>query len=181
MVLFGFVLPIIISDISYLISYIIGSIAITIILTYLMKINRRTPFGNEMFGKIEGFKKFLELAEKPKLEELVNDNPKYFYNILPYTYALGISDKWIKKFEIMALEPPQWYYSSSLKAKNFSNFVNSTMNSISTSMVSSPSSSGGSGYSGGGSGGGSSGGGSGRWWRKFLVITIIFLKKLNID
>ena len=27
------------------------------------------------------------------------DDPDYFYNILPYTYALGISEKWINNFE----------------------------------------------------------------------------------
>lgn len=30
---------------------------------------------------------------------MVTNNPICFYDILPYTYVLGISDKWIKKFE----------------------------------------------------------------------------------
>ena len=51
----------------------------------------------------------METAEKEKLETLVMENPTYFYDILPYTYVLGISDKWIKKFESIAIEPPQWY------------------------------------------------------------------------
>ena len=41
------------------------------------------------------FKEFLEKVEKEKLEELVFQDPNYFYNILPFTYVLEVSDKWI--------------------------------------------------------------------------------------
>ena len=43
--------------------------------------------------------KDLVTAEKDKLESLVEKNPHYFYDILPYTYVLNISKKWIRKFE----------------------------------------------------------------------------------
>ena len=114
-----------------------------------------------MLGKIQGFKYFLETAEKPKLEELVMREPEYFYNILPYTYVLGVSSKWMKKFEDIALEAPRWYYGySTFDNHSFNRFMNSTYSSISTAMSSSPSSS----SSGGGfSGGGSGGGGGGSW------------------
>ena len=49
------------------------------------------------------------LSEKEKLEMLVEQDPSYFYNILPYTYVLGVSNKWIKKFEDIKMEPPEWY------------------------------------------------------------------------
>ena len=45
------------------------------------------------------FRNYLITAEKNELEALVLDDPDYFYNILPYTYALGISEKWINNFE----------------------------------------------------------------------------------
>ena len=87
-------------------------------------------------------------------------NPTYFYNILPYTYVLGVSDKWIKKFESISLQAPCWYDSSnSFDVVSFGSFMNSTMISAESAMSSSPSSD--SGGSGGSSGGGSSGGGSG--------------------
>ena len=60
---------------------------------------KRTKYGNELFGKVKGFKRFLETAEKPQLEGLVEQNPEYFYNILPYAYVLDVSKKWIDKFE----------------------------------------------------------------------------------
>ena len=131
---------------------------------------KRTPFGNEMLGKLKGFRRFLETAEKPQLESLVMQNPEYFYNILPYTYALGVSNIWINQFETIALEAPHWYNSHDhFSVHTFGSFMNATMNSASTAMSSSPSSSsggsssGGSSSGGGSSGGGSGGGGGGSW------------------
>ena len=43
---------------------------------------------------------------------MVEKEPEYFYNILPYTYALDVSDKWVEQFENIAVEPPSWYYSN---------------------------------------------------------------------
>ena len=121
---------------------------------------KRTKYGNEILGKIRGFKNFLETVEKDKLEALVEEHPTYFYDILPYTYVLGISDKWIKKFESISIVAPTWYAGNGdFNLNSFSSFINDTMSSAESSMSSSPSSS--SGSSGGSSGGGSSGGGSG--------------------
>ena len=126
---------------------------------------KRTPFGNEMYGKLIGFKRFLETAEKPQLESLVMKNPEYFYNILPFTYALGVSDIWVSQFETLAIEPPNWYDThGNFNMHSFRNFMDSTMTSVATVMTSSPSSSSSGGSSGGGSSGGGSGGGGGGSW-----------------
>ena len=113
-----------------------------------------------MLGRIRGFKNFLETAEKDKLEALVMENPQYFYEILPYTYVLDVSDTWMKKFESITLEPPTWYsgHYSTFDVVMFHHFMNTTMTTATSSMTSQPSSGSGGGFSGGGSGGG--GGGS---------------------
>ena len=114
-------------------------------------------------GKIKGFKNYLETAEKDKLEAMVIQNPNYFYDILPYTYVLGISDKWIKKFETITIQSPNWYVgTSTFSMVTFGTFMNTAMSSATTAMSSSPRSS--SGSSGGGSSGGGSGGGGGGSW-----------------
>ncbi|MGN1205738.1 MAG: DUF2207 domain-containing protein [Eubacterium sp.] len=124
---------------------------------------KRTPYGTEMLGRIKGFKHFLEIADKERLEMLVHETPSYFYDILPYTYVLGVSDKWIDNFEDIAIEPAHWYHGSNIySTRAFATSLNSTMASARTAMTSSPSSgSGGHGFSGGGGGAGghSSGGG----------------------
>lgn len=165
------VLPLLLEDSIYLITYIIGLICIFVMFLLYKAIPKRTQYGNEMLGKIRGFKKFLEKAEKQKLDAMVMENPTYFYDILPFTYVLGVSDKWIKKFETISLQAPNWYDGySSFDNASFGSFINSTMQSATSAMSSRPSSSSsggsssGSGSSGGGSSGGGSGGGGGGSW-----------------
>lgn len=143
-----------------IVNIIIAIICSVIIIIISGKFNYRTEFGNKIYGRIIGFKKFLETAEKDQLEHLVMENPTYFYDILPYTYVLGVSDKWIKKFESIAIEPADWYESST--TFNIIAFNSCLTSAMRTARMSYSSSSGGSSFSGGGSsGGGSSGGGSG--------------------
>ena len=128
---------------------------------------RRTAYGTKILGKIKGFKRFLETAEKHELEELVTKNPEYFYNILPYTYALGISNKWIKQFETIVIENPAWYNAiNGFSIHKLDSFVSHTITtaSLKTSSDSFGSGGGGGGSSGGGSSGGGSGGGGGGSW-----------------
>ena len=150
----------------YLFGFLFGLFCI-IGMTFCFKsMPKRTKYGNEILGKIKGFKTFLETVEKEKLEAMVIQNPTYFYDILPYTYVLGISDKWISKFETISLQAPNWYdTSSSFSVSTFGAFVSSTMTSANSSMSSRPSSisSVGDSSGGGSSGGGSGGGGGGSW------------------
>lgn len=163
--LISIVLPALLVDPIYLITYIVGLICILAMILLFKLMPKRTQFGNQILGKIQGFKNFLEIAEKPKLEELVMQDPEYFYNILPYTYVLGVSDKWINKFETIAMKAPTWYdgYDENFNAARFGVLMGSMMSSAQSAMVSRPSSSSSSGSGGGSSGGGSGGGGGGSW------------------
>lgn len=158
------VLPALLADPMYIAAYITGLACVFVMVIMFKLMPKRSAYGNELLGKIKGFKNFLETAEKPKLETLVMQDPAYFYNILPYTYVLGVSDKWIKKFEVIALQAPDWYAgSTAFNMVAFGAFMNSTMTAASAAMSSSPSSSGGGSSGGGSSGGGSGGGGGGSW------------------
>lgn len=146
------VLPLLLQDYVYLITYIFGLLCIFGLTFCLIYLPKRTSYGNEMLGKLKGFRNFLETAEKTRLESMVMTNPTYFYDILPYAYVLGVSDKWIKQFETISLQAPGWYDSpNAFNIIVFGLFMNSTMKSAQRTMSSSPSS--GSGGSGGGGGG----------------------------
>ena len=158
-------------DIYYHLAFLLGVLCIFGIIYIIKILPKRTKYGREMLGRINGFKKFLEVAEKEKLEAMVMENPNYFYDILPFSYVLDISDKWIEKFESISLQAPDWYNdNSTFDSKSFGSFINTTMNSATSAMSSSSlsdSSSGGSssrGSSGGGSSGRGSGGGGGGSW-----------------
>lgn len=154
------------TDPIYLLGFIVGLVCLIGMIVCFKLMPKRTPYGNEILGKLRGFKNFLETVEKEKLEAMVMQNPSYFYDILPYTYVLGVSDKWIKKFETISIQEPTWYDSpTAFNIVSFGTFMNSTMVSAQSAMSSSPSSSssGGSSSGGGSSGGGSGGGGGGSW------------------
>lgn len=168
--LFGFpgvlmVLPALQENRWYLAAFLAGILYIVILICFSKIMPKRTPFGNRMLGKLKGFKRFLETAEKPQLESLVGENPEYYYHVLPYTYALGVSNVWMKRFESIALQPPEWYDShGSFHPHDFNHFMDNTMSRAQSVMSSSPNSGSGSGGSGGGSSGGGSGGGGGGSW-----------------
>ena len=157
----GLVLPELKQEPVYLIGYGVGLLCILVMVICLKYLPKRTPYGNEILGKLKGFKNFLETAEKEKLEAMVMEDPTYFYNILSYAYVLGVSDKWIKKFESISLQAPSWYDSpNTFDMRTFESFMASTMTSAQSNMSSSNSG----GSSGGGSSGGGSGGGGGGSW-----------------
>ena len=141
----------------YMIGFIVDFIAYIGIFVCAFYMPKRTKYGLEMYAKAEGFRQFLDSVEKERIEKMVEENPNFFYDVLPYTYVFGISDKWIKKFEDINLQAPDWYSGStaSFNAVTFGSFMHSTMTSASSSMSSS---------SGGGSAGGGSGGGGGGSW-----------------
>ena len=137
-----------------------GATFIMMLLTVIMR--KRTKQGDIWLGKILGFKNFIDKAEKDRIIRLVEENPSYFYNVLPYAYVLGVTNKWAKKFEGIGVEPPQWYsgyYGSSMfNTILFTSLITRNMSGFQTAMTSRPSTSS---YRGGGYGGGYRGGGGG--------------------
>ena len=86
-------------DPRYSILYAISAIAILTSFVFSIFMGRNTVYGEQIKARVLGFRKFLEVAEKDQLNAMVEKNPNYFFDILPYTYVLNISKKWIKKFE----------------------------------------------------------------------------------
>ena len=102
--------------------YTLSFICIFINLFFTIFMKRKTEYGEEIYARVKGFRQFLITAEKPKLEALVDENPSYFYNILPYTYVLNISKKWIDKFEdiqIPKIDMGTFNYNSDLSFHTF--------------------------------------------------------------
>ena len=96
--------------------------------------------------------------------QMINDNPQFYYHVLPYAQVLGVSDKWEDKFKDITVQPPQWATSSTANTLFnfyiFNSIMRASMSNMTSNFVSRPSSSG---VSGGGHGsfGGFSGGGHG--------------------
>ncbi len=85
-------------DPRFEIIYIISFVAIFVTGFVSIFMNQKTDYGQIISAKVMGFRNYLMTAEKNQLDVLVEENPNYFYDILPYTYVLNISDKWISIF-----------------------------------------------------------------------------------
>ena len=139
----------------------------------LLGMKSRSEWSAALYGRVLGFRNFIQTAELERIETLVEENPSYFYNVLPYAYVFGMTKKWASKFENIAVESPSWYSPYTTGDRVFDIvMMDSMINHVSSSVhetihvASSSSSDHGSsgGFSGGdfgGGGGGFSGGGAG--------------------
>lgn len=172
LILFGFItfvawngdqrIPVIVSQIVFIVIAVLRS-----------QIENISETGRRWTGEILGFRQFIKTAELNRLKALVEDNPSYFYDVLPYAYVFGLTDKWAKNFEGLAVEPPTWYTGydpyTTFNVIYFSSMLDRSFNAMNSSMIHVPSDSGsggfGGGFGGGGgfSGGGGGGGGGGSW------------------
>lgn len=134
-----------------------------------------TPRGRLLLDKLEGFKLYLEVAEKDDLAlqhppELA---PALFERYLPFAIALGVEQPWADRFtEVfarLAAEPskayqPAWYQGrfNAAQPAAFGRELGKGFTSAVAAASSAPGSSSGAG-GGGFSGGGGGGGGGGGW------------------
>ncbi len=133
-----------------------------------------TRAGRALMDKIEGFRLFLNVTERDRLNTVMppEKTPETFERFLPYAIALGLENHWAEYFSgVLAAAAaagtysPDWYSGASLAHIGAGEFASSLGSSFSGAIASSStapgSSSGGGG--GGSSGGGGGGGGGGGW------------------
>lgn len=140
-------------------TYVACGIAVIILALFMFFGSKRTKAGNQVYGQILGFKEFIKKAELDRLKMLVEENPSYYYDIMPYAYVLGLSDQWIENFETMHMPEPDWYSGRD----PFGDAVFYSMVRSANACATAPETSGGGSSGGGFSGGGSGGGGGGAW------------------
>jgi uncharacterized membrane protein YgcG len=152
----------------------ISIVMVNVVFAILMR--APTVQGRKLMDQIDGFKMYMETAEKNRLN-ITGEPPmtvERFEGILPYAIALGVEKPWSDHFEAElarnavadadASYQPSFYSGRSWSSSSggFSNAVSTAATAMSAAMIAAqPSSSSGSGFSSGGGGGGSSGGGGG--------------------
>jgi len=142
--------------------------------TWLVK--HYTQRGREVKDRIDGFKLFLQTTEQDRLEIIgtpPEETPQLYETYLPYAIALGVEERWTKKFAALFARMeqagttyvPVWYHGAfSYHSTPFGHMTH-TVNNVSSASISSGYRSGSrSGFgSGGGAGRGGGGGGGGGW------------------
>jgi uncharacterized membrane protein YgcG len=140
----------------------IASAAILFIFSFIMP--KRTLRGAEVNWQIQGFKLYMETAEKYR--EQFNEKQNIFETLLPYAIVFDMTKEWIKKMQAIYGEEYFTSYHPAWMVGNLGNFnadsFTSQMESLSSSIAANTGTSSGSGGSGS-SGGGGGGGGGGGW------------------
>lgn len=91
------------------ITLVVAAACSIIALSFSQLIDIRSEQDLEIYGRISAFKQFLLDAEKDQLETLIEENPNYYYDILPYCYILKITNKLKEKFDNITTDGPSWY------------------------------------------------------------------------
>ncbi|NNF52583.1 MAG: DUF2207 domain-containing protein [Gammaproteobacteria bacterium] len=170
---------------ALLVTVIIGQISPAIIIAGVLSgivvalfawlLRAPTLLGRKLLDKVEGFRLYLEKAEKDDLDlrNPPEKTPELFETLLPFALALGVEQPWAEQFEDVfrkipdreqAAYAPAWYsgrWDAGNPAK-MANVVGASLSSAISSASTPPGSSSGSG-GGGFSGGGGGGGGGGGW------------------
>ena len=130
-----------------------------VVITYFAsKVSAYTPKGIKILKYLIGLKEFILKVEKSKIEFLLQENPNYLDEMLPYAVLFG-ANHWFNFYNEFNISP-SWYYGESeyfysLDRELYNEFHNTSNYTEETSSDS---------FSGGGSvGSGSGGGGGGSW------------------
>jgi uncharacterized membrane protein YgcG len=153
---------------------VIPALAAPLVLSAFWWISAPTREGRTVLDHIAGFKQYLSITEAERLDRMTppKDTPELFERYLPYAIALGVENRWAKRFEgVLAAAAAQgqqgfaWYSGSSSPWQSPAAFADSVGSSLSSTISSASTAPGSSSGSGGGgfSGGGGGGGGGGGW------------------
>jgi len=151
----------------------VGGVIVMLAMHYLFYhwLKAPTLAGRRLLDQIEGFKHYLEVAEKDEIT--LQGAPRFTADLyeayLPYAIALDLENQWTAKLNraIAAglieshYSHPRWYHTRNYHDSDFSSALSVSFNSAIASSSVAPGSS--SGSSGGSSGGGGGGGGGGGW------------------
>ncbi len=155
--------------------FVVIAAMVVMIFVFAVLMKQPTGLGRKILDEMEGFKDFLQIAEKDELNlrNPPEKTPALFESYLPFALALGVEQEWSERFaRILAglRSPdgspyhPSWYSGSwsGLNLSSATSSLSSGLGSAISSSVSAPGSSSGGG-GGGSSGGGGGGGGGGGW------------------
>lgn len=158
------------------IAVIVATLVLTPLFAWLLK--APTTLGRRLLDKLEGFKLYLDVAEKDELE-LKNPpekTPELFETFLPYALALGVEQRWSEKFDRVFARlreetgrdyAPVWYHGrwNGHGSRNIGSMTAKLAGAVGTAIASAATPPGSaSGAGGGGSSGGGGGGGGGGGW-----------------
>lgn len=164
-------------DAGVILTAALSALIVATVVVFAVLVAAPTPAGRQLLDWIEGFTRYLGVAEQQDLQRLQAPgagepllDAARFEQLLPYAVALDVEDAWTRKFTLAAgsaaaaaaAASVAWYHGSgSSDIGSLARAVGSSLGARITSSSTPPgrsSGGGGGGFSGGGGGGGGGGG-----------------------
>lgn len=173
--LFGTIAFVVIAG-PLLLALVFVTVAIDVVFFRLLR--AYTPQGRDLLDQIDGFRLYLSVAEKDRIDMLtpVDHTPETFERYLPYALALDVDQQWSENFADVLQRTdasgqptyqPVWFSGETWRSTSFSTLGSSLSGAFASAIAASsvaPGKSSGFGGSGGGGGGSGGGGGGGGGW-----------------
>ena len=93
----------------YILAFFIGCISVAFIMFLFKYMPKRTVHGTKQYAKIEGVKLFLNELNNKELDNVLELNENYLYDILPYSYIIESNHVVMKKLKEYNVKEPTWY------------------------------------------------------------------------
>ena len=77
--------------------YVITLIMWLVSIVFMVLLEKKTSYGDKLAAEVKSYKEFLKGFDKGECTRLLKENPKFFYETLPYTYVFGITKNWLKE------------------------------------------------------------------------------------
>ena len=122
---------------------------------YYPLLGRYGPKGEALRRKLYGWKRFVKRVDKDRIRRLVQENPDYLDQAMPYAMLFGVSDAWKKLYDIFAHRQSSRIWGGVIPDESVESFNDAAFDTASGSGLP--------GGAGGFAGGGGGGGGGGSW------------------
>lgn len=77
--------------------YVVTLIMWIISIVFMLLLEKKTSYGDKLAAEVKSYKEFLKGLDKEQCAKILKENPKFFYETLPYTYVFGITKNWLKE------------------------------------------------------------------------------------
>lgn len=92
-------------------SFIASIIAIVLLQVYIIYSSRKTETARQLRQELQQQRQQLLFVDRQTVLAIASKNPQYYYDVLPYAYALGMQRDWSLKFAGTGLPKPSWLIS----------------------------------------------------------------------
>lgn len=69
---------------------------------------RRNENGTRTYSDLTGLRRYMKKVTKTELNRILRSNPDYFYELIPFAYAMGVDRKFAKQFGSLRIPACTW-------------------------------------------------------------------------